>query len=256
MCGIMKFIGGMHMKYIQDVKVAASNTDFSAQVGLVGAITYLQDNMCEYFKILGSDGITMIPICHSFFVITKTKIKFHESPKWSDEITLKISVSDVSKIRVNLNNGVFFRDGRLAIEGIQELCPIDSETRKLRMVESTLFPTDIPLEERMSDMSYSKFAFDKNEFEFKKKITIDLSNTDFYMHTNNVEYVKFCLSLLDGELFSKKCIDTFEIHYIKESVIGCEIDVYVKENNDKIDYLLMSGEDVIIKARLQLKGKM
>ena len=73
------------MKYIQELKVLASSTDYSARVGLVGAISYLQDNMCDYFKYLGADGITMIPICQAFFVITKTKIKFHDLPKWAEK---------------------------------------------------------------------------------------------------------------------------------------------------------------------------
>lgn len=240
------------MEYKQNVKVMASDTDYTASLGLVGAVTFMQDNMCDYFKELGCDGVTMIPICQAFFVITKTKLKFHKFPKWTDEVCLKTSVSDVSKIRVNLNNLVCDSFGEICVEGIQELCPVDSETRKLRMVESTLFPKEISLKDRESDMNYSKFAFEKNDFDFVKKVKINLSNVDYYMHTNNVEYVKFCLSILDENIFTNKHIDTYEIHYVKESGIGDELGVYVRKNNDIIDYLLVNNEDIVIKAQLVL----
>lgn len=243
------------MEHKKDLTVLASSTDYSAGVGLVGAITYLQDNMCDMFKKLGSDGITMIPKCHAFFVITKTKIKFHKCANWLDEITLKTSVSDVSKIRVNLNNSVYDRDDKICVEGIQELCAIDSDNRRLRAVDTTLFPVDIERVEGVSELQYSKLNFDKNEFDFKKKITIDLSNVDYYMHTNNVEYVKFCLGVLDYKIFENKALDTFEIHYVKESIIGDELDVLVKADNDNFNILIVRGEDVIVKAMLVLKDK-
>ena len=171
-----------------------------------------------------------------------------------DEIILKTSVSDTSKIRVNLNNNIYDKDG-VCIEGIQELCPIDSNTRKLRTVDSTLFPADIELVEKLSDIDYTKFNFDINEFILAKTVEINLSNVDFYMHTNNVEYVRFCLSVLEPKLFESKEIDTFEIHYIRESVVGDNIDIYVSQNGNVIDYILVNNDEVITKAELVLKDK-
>jgi len=240
--------------YKQNLLVQASHIDYTTKLGVLGAITYMQDNMCNYFKKLGCDGITMIPICQSFFVITKTKIKFHSTPNWLDSVEVKTSLFDRSKIRVNLNNCVYDEVGKIAVEGIQELCPIDSESRRLRSVDSTLFPADIDVVPKVGDLEFSKFAFDKNDFELRKSIDINLSNVDFYMHTNNVEYVKFCLSVLDENVFENKTVNTFEIHYIKESKIGQSLDIYVREINENIDYLFMCN-DVVLKAKMVLKDK-
>jgi len=241
------------MKFVQDTKVLVSSTDFTVGIGLVGATAFLQDNMCDYFKKLGCDGITMIPICKAFFVITKTKFKFRKQLKWNDEISLQTGVSNVSKIRVNLMNNVAFRNGEIAIEGIQELCPIDSENRRLRTVESTLFPSDIKTCSSGSDLIFSKLNFNKNEFEFKKSIEINLSNVDYYLHTNNVEYVKFCMSVLGMEVFENKSIDTFEIHYIKESIIGTKLDMFVNKNDNVFDFLILSNNEIIAKAEMVLR---
>ena len=135
------------------------------------------------------------------------------------------------------------------------MCPIDSNTRRLRSVDSTLFPSDISLAEKVGELEYSKFNFDKNDFTLKKKITIDLSNVDFYMHTNNVEYVRFCLSVLDLKVFENKRVDTFEIHYIKECSMGDEIEIYVNENDNKIDFLFMVNDSVVLKAEMMFADK-
>lgn len=242
------------MEYKKDLTVLASSTDYSAGVGLVGAICYLQDNMCDMFKMLGADGLTMIPKCNAFFVITKTKIKFHNFPKWLDEITLKTSVVDVSKIRVNLSNNVCDRIGEICIEGIQELCAIDKDSRKLRSVDSTLFPVNIDKISKTSDMNFDKLNYDKDDFKFVKSITVDMSNVDFYMHTNNVEYVKFCVGAI-GENLINKTVDTFEIHYVKESVVGDTLDIYIKESDNEICVLILCEDEVVVKSKVVFNDK-
>ena len=171
------------MIYEKNLTVPASSTDYTVGVGVVGAVTFMQDIMCDFFGELKCDGLTMIPICNAFFVITKTKFKFHKNVFWGNNIKLKTSVIDTSKIRVNLNNSVYSGDS-LCIEGIQELCPIDKDSRKLRMVDSTLFPKDVTLEEKNGLINYTKFNFNLEDFKLEKSIKIDISNIDFYKHTN------------------------------------------------------------------------
>lgn len=238
------------MGYINKLNVLASATDYTARVGVVGAISYLQDNMCDYFKCLGCDGISMIPKCNAFFVITKTKIKFYKFPKWGDEIKLKTTVMDHSKIRVNLSNSILYFDDKICVEGIQELCAIDSETRRIRSVESTLFPIGIEKENDNNFLEFDKLNFDKNDFNFVKKININLSNVDFYLHTNNVEYVKFCMSVLDHGEIKNKEIDTFEIHYLKETKMGDEVEIYIRNNEEKIDFIMVNNDIIVTKAQM------
>ena len=63
----------MKTEFKQNVKILSSMVDQNVGVGIVNAVTLLQDNMCEYFKQLKSDGIYMIDKCHAFFVLTKTR---------------------------------------------------------------------------------------------------------------------------------------------------------------------------------------
>ena len=76
----------------RNMKVDASLTDVNIQFGLLPALTVAQDNMCEYFRQIGCDGITMIPVKNCFFVLTKSKIKFDNFATWLDEFKVSSSV--------------------------------------------------------------------------------------------------------------------------------------------------------------------
>ena len=181
----------MKKELINKIKMPASLIDVNAKLGAVNAITCMQDNMCEYFKILGCDGITMIPICNAFFVITKTILKFVGDVDWLDEIDLHSYISKRSNIRINVSNHIY-KNGNPVVLGLQEMCAVDDSDRRLRMVDSTLFPRDIEVVE-FDELKFSKMMVEFDEDDFVKDITIDVRHLDFYKHTNNVEYAKFIL---------------------------------------------------------------
>ena len=240
-------------EYIRKFKLPASLIDVNAKLGFVDAISCLQDNMCEYFRSLGCDGLTMLPICNAFFVITKTIIKFNSSAKWLDEIEVKTSIAKKSNIRVNLSNSIYLNN-EIVVEGLQEMCAVDGDERKLRMVDSTLFPKDIAVNNNCN-LSFSRMLIDFDESDCVEEIVINASHLDFYKHTNNVEYARFVLSTLTIEELTNKEIDTFEIHYINQSVEGDKLKIY-KKTIDNIVYFQMVSSDgnVINKSQLIYKS--
>lgn len=243
----------MTKELISKLKLPASMIDINARLGFVDCLTCLQDNMCEYFKILGCDGLTMVPICNAFFVITKTKIQFVEKANWLDEIELKTSISKKSNIRVNLNNNIY-KDGSPIVYGLQEMCAVGATDRKLRMVDSTLFPNDIELDTSSNDLAFSKLMEEFTEDDFVKEIIIDASHLDFYKHTNNVEYSKFVLSTLSIDDLENKEIESFEIHYINQCVMGDVLKIYKKQvGKDVFHQMVLNDGTIINKSKLTFR---
>ncbi len=241
----------MNSNFKQDVKVLSSMTDANAEVGLSFALSYLQDNMCEYFFSMGCDGISMIPRANCFWVMTKTKIKFNNKIKWLDRVTLETDLIKKSPARLVLANNIIGADGCPAIEGIQEICAMDSESRKIRLIKTTLLPEDIEVNEGLnSDMEFGKMEEELGEDYLQKNITIDSRNIDYFGHTNNVEYVKIMLSTFDAEILKKLSPKTFEIHYIHESRYGENLSVYRKEFGKEYLFEIKCGERVVCKSRL------
>lgn len=237
----------------QDLKVGASLTDVNIQMGLTQSLSVVQDNMCEYFKQLGCDGLTMIPVCNCFFVVTKTKIKFNRFLTWLDEFKVKSEVTGKSRIKVFLNSDITDRSGVVS-SCLQEMVPMDADKRSLRMIDTTLFPADLECS-GSTDIEFAKMNFDLSDECLRKEMRVEVVNLDFYRHTNNVEYVRIMLSCLDLDFFDNVIIEDFEIHYLSESRYNSPLKVYVEDANNSVRFEIRKDDQAIIKAVLNYRYK-
>lgn len=241
----------MKTRYVQNVKVLSSMTDAKAEMGLAHTLSYLQDNMCEFFKALGCDGITMIPIAKCFWVMTKTKVKFNSTVKWMDNIVLETGLSKKTSARLNIYNNILDTSGNMIVEGMQEICAVDSETRKLRLVSTTALPEDIEVDEdKIPTTNFTKFEEELDESYLRKNYIVDSRSIDFFGHTNNVEYARIMFSTFTGIEVNSLVPREFEIHYIAESREGDNLLVYRKDDGDSHYFEIKCGERVISKALL------
>lgn len=238
--------------YEQPMKVLSSWTDINMELGLAQALSVVQDNMCEYFRELKCDGPTMVPVCNCFLVVTKTKIKFNNYLKWLDSFKVVSEISSKTRIKINLNTEILDESGGVAVSCLQEMCAMDSNLRKLRMLDTTLVPSDLEVT-KVSDIVFSKFDIEVEEKDLVKTCNVNVCNLDFYKHTNNVEYVRLMLSTLDLDFVSNNKINDFEIHYITESRYGNELKIYRKEINDGLYFEIRKEDNPIIKAFLNYK---
>jgi len=239
----------MKVVYKQDLKVMSSWLDTNTQLGLVGSLQVVQDNMCEYFKKIGSDGPTMIPVCNSFFVVTKTKICFNKFLNWLDGFSLISEVASKTRVKVNLCTDIVASNGQVVASCVQEMCPIDATLRNIRMINSTLFPQDLE-PTKTTDISFQRMLFELDEEDFVFEKIVDISNLDFYKHTNNVEYVKFMLSALDLEFVSNMKINDFEIHYISESRFGDKLKVYRRFEENSVLFEIKRNGELVVKGKM------
>lgn len=242
----------MKKEYKQDIKVLSSMTNNLAQVGVVHALSYLQDNMCEYFKSLECDGITMIPKVNCFWVMTKTKIKFNNTINWLDCISLQTFLNTKSLARLSIVNNILKSNGDIAVEGLQEMCAMDCSTRKIRLISSTLFPTDIEPCDSMSELKFAKIDDEFNKEDLFGVVKVTSGNIDYFGHTNNVEYAKLIMATFDAETLKRLNPKSFEIHYITESKEGENLSVYKKKTDTGFVFEIRSGERICVKAMLEI----
>ena len=233
----------------QKMKVGASLTDTNIDLGLVQSLFVVQDSMCEFFKNIGCDGLTMIPACNSFLVVTKTKIKFFNNLQWLDEFVVRSEISSKSRVRLNLTTEVLSKDNVVVCLCNQEMCAVDATARTLRMLNTTLVPDDLEITKEC-EMAFEKLNCVVQEKDLIKTHRVDVTNLDFYKHTNNVEYVKLMISTLDLDFVSNNKIEEFEIHYIAESRFGNELKIYRIIENDYVYFEIKHEEGLVVKAVL------
>ncbi|MGN0961075.1 MAG: acyl-ACP thioesterase domain-containing protein [Christensenellales bacterium] len=237
----------------QKIKVLASQTDMKVEMGLIQSIAVVQDNMCEYFKHINCDGLTLLPKCDCFFVLTKTKIHFDKFAKWLDEFNLTTELSDLSRVAVTLKTD--FKDletNESFVTCFQELCAMDNTSRKLRMINTTPFPSDIEINGEREKV-FNKFNIEFDDKDLVKEEIVSSVNIDLYQHTNNVEYVRLMMSTLDKEFILNNTITDFEIHYISESKYGSLLRIYRKEIDGVIYFEIKHDDKIITKAMLNYK---
>lgn len=242
----------MKNKFKQDIKVLSSMTDSNAKVGPIYALSYLQDNMSEYFRVLGCDGISMLASSKCFWVMSKTKVQFDSLPGWLDMITLETSVQKITPIRLNLSNNILNGDGEIAIRGLQEICAMDSDTRRLKTIKSTLLPSNITPTNESNSLEFSRMDFELGVEKLAKEIVIDSTRIDYFGHTNNVEYAKIFMSTLSGNELKILNPKVFEIHYISESKEGENLQVYKEKIENKYLFEIKNNDKVVCKAVLGL----
>lgn len=230
------------------MKVEASLTDVNCQLGLVPALTVVQDNMCEFFKQIDCDGLSMVPKCNCFFVLTKTKILFHRFLNWLDLFSVKTEFSSIGKVKLGLSAVVSDSVGLVA-ECVQEMCAMDASSRSLRVIGSTALPEDIEAT-KTTEIRFQKLVDDCVESDFVREVIVNLSHLDFYKHVNNVEYVRLMLSTLPLEFFEDLKIKEFEIHYISECVSGDVLRLYTRVGNGRVVFWIKREDIVICKGVL------
>lgn len=237
----------------QTLKIPSTQVDQNCLAGLLPSLSILQDNMCEYFQLLGADGFTMVPVCNCFFVITKTKLKFIRQPKWLENVSLVTDMCKLSNIRLNLVNDILDSNNEPCVIALQEMCAIDVTDRKSRMVSTTLLPKNIELVENKYALEFSKLDSVFEEEDLIETIQIRLNNLDFYKHTNNLEYVKMMINTFTLSEFESLNIDEFEIHYLVESKFGDYLTIYRKQVRNGYEFLVKCGDRVITRAKIQTK---
>ena len=61
------------------------------------------------------------------------------------------------------------------------------------------------------------------------------------------------MSMINSEILNNNIITDFEINYINESKEGQLLDIYRKDYENKIDFLIKFEENELVRARIKLK---
>ena len=236
------------MELVNELKLPSTMTDIHGRLGLVGALGLVQDNMCQFFRMLECDGFIMEPLLHCFWVVTKTNIKLFASADWLDEIIVKTYLSKKTNIRLNLTTEIILKkNNTLLAQCVQELCAMGSIDRKIRLVADTLFPKDIEVVDL--DYAFKKINVDIETMD-NRLLSIEYSNIDFCLHTNNLEYIKFMLNCYPLDFWKDKAVLEFDIQYLSESRFGNELKVYSKKDENKCQFAIVNDGNIITKSEL------
>lgn len=222
-----------------------SNVDRKLNLSLYSLTNILQNKMTTFLETLNLDTNTLKKDYGAFWAISKLKICINNYPMLNDIISYSTNISTTSKIRLNLDYIFSDKNQKTLIVAKHEICPVDFSSRKIKKIDHI---NNLP--KKSSNLSFSKWQNNIDEFEKCFDYTILYCDTDSNCHVNNASYVRFILNTFDSDFLCNNTITNLEIHYLNECLEKQLISVYRKIVNNEIFFLILRDSTKIIEAKL------
>ncbi len=229
--------------------------DRTLKLGVANAADITQDMITTYFGTLGTDNIVIRERDNAAWVIGKLKIHFFKYPHWCDEVKLDTYLTSQRSIAVDAEVAATNTSGELLFVGVQQLCPIDMETRKIRKIETITYPSDEPTLETKMPQKFGRLTTDFAPEDKAFETRVCWPDTDFSYHTNNVNYIRYAMNTIPLKVFDTKEIEDLEVHFLSESKEGDVLTVYRQTIDNCFDFVIKKGDVEVVRARMTLRNK-
>ena len=238
----------MKYEYKKEFRANFSALDQSMRQSITSCFSWQQDMLTEYFESFGSDNITLKTRCGALWVFTKTILKIFELPVWRQKVYARSYTTKVTKATFHAETVFSDENGKVLFVFKSEACAMDVAERKLRRIDSVIFPKDMECGESMLRENFSRPRMGTGErcFTYKTSTT----DIDYSRHVNNVNYVKLTLNALSLDFLLENSPAEYEIHFFKETLLGDEIAVYKEEKEGEIVFSLQSESGEVVSAKL------
>lgn len=236
---------------VNKYKLGYSSMDRNMKLSLVGCANIIQDMVTELFEHIKLDNVRLKKESNVVWVLVKLKIHFNKYPVWGEKVQATSFITNKSKVRIQDNIKIENGNGEILFIAKQESCPIDVDTRKIRKLETVKFPENLEIKKAVWEEKFERFNVDFQPNDIVGQREVYSNDTDYSNHTNNVSYVRFIVNMLNSEFLDNNIITDFEINYIHESKEGQILDIYRKDDENKIDFLIKYKENELVRARIK-----
>lgn len=240
------------MKYTCEKEFTLSYTglDNNAELNTLYAIELAQNLMTEYFGSFKSDNLRLKKQDNALWVLSKTKLKFFNRASWLDKLYAKGYTVKNTALRTYIESTFHNQENKLVFVALQENAVIDLNTRKLRKIDSVSYPKDMEYEKPEKELSFEKLTGEFSEKDFVYNQKTYYTDIDFSNHTNNAVYIRHILNTFPSKFYSEHQVEDFEIHYLHETKEGDLLSVYRKEITNSVEFLIKSGDNEVVRAKL------
>ena len=243
------------MKYTCEKEFTLSYTglDNNAELNTLYAIELAQNLMTEYFGTFKSDNLRLKKQDNALWVLSKTKVKFFNKAAWLDKLYAKGYTIKNTALRTYIESVFYNQDNKLVFVALQENAVIDLTTRKARKISSVSYPSDMEYETPVKELTFEKLMTEFSEDDFVYNQRTYYTDIDFSNHTNNAVYIRHILNTFPSKFFSEHSVDEFEIYYLHETMEGDLLSIYKKESEISAEFLIKSGDNEVVRAKLTFK---
>lgn len=206
-------------KYTKKYNVILDNMDlFEYRLRPISAIMYIQD---AFARLCGTKRLAAYDLfaTNQYWIVTEFNIDFlDELPFWSEEITVNIWISEITKLKIYSDYEIIYKNKPFA-KGNALWFIIDKETK--RPVKTDIAAKKFSVCDELALGAHKKFILpDKKEKVSEIIHTNNLSDIDFNKHVNNKSYINLAEMTANDEFRKTHTLKSLNIRFNKETFLG------------------------------------
>lgn len=217
--------------FTQERVISSAFIDSTVKMGIAQSVLMVQDNLTECFGMLGCDGIVYREKYNSFWVFTKTILRFTRRPAWREKISASTFPIDNAGFKAHINTILRDKDGRTLLTANQEACVLDMERRRPVKLSGLDYPRE-NFPAPVFDEPFTRLDAELGAEDLKYEQTVRSQHIDMSRHVNNIEYIKLALNVFTDDFLQSHEVRSLEVHYTGESREGQTLQVYARTDGD------------------------
>ena len=205
--------------YTKKYNVILDNMDlFEYRLRPIAAIMYIQDAFARYCATKKMAAYDLFST-NQYWVVTEFNIDFVDNlPFWSEEITVNIWISEITKLKVYTDYEILYKDEVFA-KGNALWFILDKETK--RPVKTDVVAERFTVFDKLLLGEHKKFELPiSGEKVSEIKHTNNLSDLDFNSHVNNKSYINLAEMTSSEDFRKTHTLKSMNIRFSKETFLG------------------------------------
>lgn len=237
--------------YYYNCHIDASMVDNNAVLRIDKLFDIIMVMVTEYLKQYNMDNVALKKNFNAAWLITKVLFKINKLPNWGNNIKLKSHVILKRPAKIILETIAMDENNNVLFSGIDEMCPINLERRKIIRLSDINY--DPIILDSITNESFNNFSLDN--LKLIDTINVKYNDIDFTNHTNNVSYIRFITNELGLDFFNNYEIKKLEAKYLNESRINDELNIYCNNQNKESTLLIKKNDDNIFSIKINYVKK-
>ena len=204
-------------KYLQEYIITNDCMDINYRLKPISVIMFFQDCFARFLTTKNLAAFHVIKQ-NLYWVVSEFNIEFlGDLPFWSEEISVEIWISELSKLKIYADFKLSYK-GEIFAKGNSCWYILDTDTK--RPVSTDRIKDKIGVVSEFALGEHKKTGIE-NCFEKLNEIshTINISDIDFNNHVNNKSYINLAEASFDEDYRCTHSIKNMHVKFVKESFL-------------------------------------
>jgi acyl-ACP thioesterase len=224
--------------------------DMNNSASLVSLCNYLQESAWRHANHLGFGYRTDTKI-DQLWVIVRMLVRIDQYPSWQEPVTVRTWPRGVEGLFAIRDYEVLGASGGRIGAASSQWLVLDAETRRPEQAKFDPEILNILHRQPAMDEQPEKVVI-RDPLPFVYSLKASYADLDMYRHVNNTRYVEWIVNAFSAEEHAHRCIRSFLIEFLNETLFGDEVDIFAGSSGDTTLLRGVRREDdrTLFKARL------